>query len=249
MTDPNLGAIPALVLAGGLGTRLRPALDRLPKVLAPVHGRPFLARILAQLAAAGTREVWLCTGHGADQVAAAFGDTYGPLRLCYAREPAPLGTGGALGRAAALCGAELVLALNGDSFCEADLAAFLDWHRRRRAAASLVCTRIPDCSRYGRVGLATDGAVRHFEEKTTRPEPGWINAGIYLIASRLLKLIPADRAVSLERDLFPAWIGDGLYGWTGGGRFLDIGTPLAYAAATAFFAPPGPAQDDGKQSP
>ena len=233
----DLRDVTAVILAGGLGTRLRPVVADRPKVLAEVHGRPFLAFLLDQLAAAGIRDVVLCIGYRGEQVRAAFGEAYGALRLRYSQESRLLGTAGALRLALPLLHSDPVLVMNGDSFCEADLASFTRWHRRRGAAATLLLARVPDTGRYGRVELDAEGRVLRFEEKGSPGGPGWVNAGVYLLSRRLLSTIPAGRPVSLEREVFPAWIGRGLYGHRSTGRFLDIGTPEAYATAEAFFAP------------
>lgn len=232
----DLRDVTAAVLAGGLGTRLRPAVDDRPKALAPVAGRPFLAYVLDRLAAAGVRHVVLCTGYRGAQIRACFGDHYCGLRLAYSQEPAPLGTAGSLGLALPHLASDPVLVVNGDSACEADLGEFLGWHAARRAAASLALARVPDALRYGRVDVDAAGAVLRFEEKG-EGGPGWINGGVYLLGRALLDAIPAGCPCSLEREVFPTWVGRGLHGWRGGGRFLDIGVPEDYAIAPRFFAP------------
>jgi NDP-sugar pyrophosphorylase family protein len=135
--------------------------------------------------------------------------------------------------------ASTVLLMNGDSFCEVDLAAFTDCHRRHAADLSLVLTRVADPSRYGQVQVTGDGRVVRFGEKRPATGPGWINAGVYLLERRLIEAIPPGRPVSLEHEMIPAWLDRGLavYGYPCTGRFLDIGTPSAYAAAEKFFAP------------
>jgi len=233
----ELAAVTAAVLAGGLGTRLRSMVTDRPKVLAEIRGQPFLAYLLDQVAAAGVRYVVLCTGYLGEQVRAAFGDSYDSLRLVYSQEPSPLGTAGALRLALPLFKSETVLVMNGDSFCQANLRAFWAWHCARGADATLLLTRMPDTERYGRVHVDANGLVLGFDEKGGNSGPGWVNAGIYLLNHHLLLTIPANRAVSLEREMFPAWIGRGLYGYRSEGRFLDIGTPEAYNTAEQFFAP------------
>jgi D-glycero-alpha-D-manno-heptose 1-phosphate guanylyltransferase len=126
--------------------------------------------------------------------------------------------------------------MNGDSYCQADLGAFWAWHLARQAAASLLLTQVADTRRYGRVALDAQDAVTGFVEKSAAGGPGWISAGIYLLGRELLAAIPAGRAVSVEREVFPAWVGRGLYGCPGGGRFLDFGTPESLAELPAFFA-------------
>jgi D-glycero-alpha-D-manno-heptose 1-phosphate guanylyltransferase len=233
----RLKGVTAAVLAGGLGTRLRPVVGELPKVLAPVRGRPWLAFLLDQLADAGLREVILLTGRGAEQVRAALGDAHGELHLRYATEPGPLGTAGALRHALPLLAAPQVLLLNGDSYADVDLSAFLAFHRRRPTAASLVMARVTDAARYGRLEVAPDGRVLRFREKGGA-SPGWVNAGVYLLDRRLIESIPAGRAVSLEREMLPRWLTGADLAAFPGGRFLDIGMPESYAEAEAFFRRP-----------
>ena len=141
----------------------------------------------------------------------------------------------ALAVARSLYSSDLVLALNGDSYCQADLLAFWRWHRKQQAEASVLLAQVHDTSRYGKVLLEDEGRVTCFEEKGSSIGPGWINAGIYLLGRRFLQEIPTGREVSLEREIFPAWVGRGLYGYPGGTRFLDIGTPESYAQAEQFF--------------
>ncbi len=236
--EDRLDEVTAAILAGGLGTRLRSRIADRPKVLALVHGRPYLTYLLEQLADAGVRSVVLLTGYLADQIRLAFGDSYAGLRLTYSSEPSPLGTAGALRQALPYLLSSTLLLLNGDSYCEAPLADFQEFHSRRSADISLILTRLDDCSRYGRVQLNPDGRVLCFEEKTQAGGPGWINAGIYLIQRELIEEIPLGRPLSLERDLFPGWVSRKRFcGFTCAGRFLDIGTPESYAQSETFFAP------------
>jgi D-glycero-alpha-D-manno-heptose 1-phosphate guanylyltransferase len=226
----------ALILAGGLGTRLRAAVADRPKVMAPIHGRPFVMYLLDQLAEAGVRHAVLCVGYMGQWMQEHLGSAYGRLRLDYSQEEEPLGTAGALALAAPQCGSAEVVVLNGDSYCEADLAALWAWHARKRAAATILLAQMSDASRFGRVCVDDDGRVRSFAEKDASAGPGWINAGIYVLHRSLLQEIPARCNVSLERQMFPAWVERGLYGCAAGGAFLDIGTPQSYARAEAFFA-------------
>ncbi len=232
----TLGNASAAVLAGGLGTRLRPVLADCPKILAPVKGKPFLAYLLEHLAGQGLRDVVLCVGYRSEQVEAVFGRSYAGLRVAYSCEHAPLGTAGAVRLALPMLKSEPVLVINGDSFCRPDLASFFRRHEARRAAATLLLTRVPDTRRYGRVQLDDDGLIRAFAEKGEHDGPGWINAGVYLLSRQLLAEIPEQTAVSLEREIFPGWLGRGLYGCASESPFLDIGTPASYAVAEEFFS-------------
>ncbi len=230
-------SVTAAILAGGLGTRLRPVIADRPKVLAPVHGRPYLTYLLDQLGDFAIDEVVLLTGFGADQVRGTLGESYAGMHLVYSKEPFPLGTAGALRWALPKLSAPTVLLLNGDSYCDIDLAEFRTFHDQRAADVSLILARVPGASRFGRVWTEMDGRVTRFEEKMEAPGTKWINAGIYLLARALVQETPVARPLSLERDLFPAWVQRlRFFGSRCDGRFLDIGTPEAYAEAERFFA-------------
>jgi NDP-sugar pyrophosphorylase family protein len=233
----SLGETTALILAGGLGTRLRSVVADLPKVLAPVHGRPFLACLLDQLADAGLTHAVLCTGYRADLVEAAFGAKYRSLTLEYSQEASPLGTGGALRLAIDRVRSQTVLAMNGDSFVDVDIPSFFSEHVRSRLESSLLLTKVIDTARYGCVTMDCSGRVLNFEEKGARHGAGWINAGVYLIDRSLLENVPGGVAVSLERDLLPQWIAGRLGGIPCRGKFLDIGTPESFAETETFFQP------------
>jgi D-glycero-alpha-D-manno-heptose 1-phosphate guanylyltransferase len=235
----DLERIPALILAGGFGMRLQSVIADRPKTLALVGARPFLHRLLEQLDQAGVRDVVLCTGHLGEQVERMLGATYGRMNLQYSREAGPLGTAGALrlGVERTQASANTVLALNGDSYCAVDLGAFARWHRSKRGGASVVLTETANTARFGRVTCAADDRIIAFSEKSaTAAGAGWINAGIYLLERRRLFALPLSTELSLERTVFPQWLADGVYGFRGPRRFLDIGTPESYAAAPAFFA-------------
>ena len=231
----RLGNIPAVILVGGLGTRLRPLLPDHQKVVAPVAGRPFVFRLLDQLADAGFQRVILCTGYKAEQVAELVGGSYRGLGITYSPEPTPLGTAGALRHALPLIDSDIVLVMNGDSFCEVNLGALWESHRRSVANATLVVIEALETRDGGRVILDEQGTITSFVEKGTPRAAGWMSAGIYLLQRAVLESIPSGRAVSVEREVFPAWIGRGLYAFRTAGKFLDIGTPESYAVAQRVF--------------
>ncbi len=227
--------VDALILAGGLGTRLNGILVDKPKVLAPVLGRPFITYLFDQLEQAGIRRIILCTGYKSDQIEQAFGLQYHSVELVYSPEKEALGTAGALRNACSLVKSDNCLAMNGDSYVNADVNAFMKWHFGSDFAGSLLLTRVPDAGRFGTVETDTQGKVTAFKEKQGLAVPGSINAGIYLFSRQLLESIPIDRAVSIEREIFPEWIGRGIGGYCVEGQFIDIGTPESLAAAESFF--------------
>lgn len=224
----------AVILAGGMGTRLREVVADRPKVLAEVNGRPFLACLLDRLAEAGIRRVVLCTGYMAELVRDTFGDNYHGMSLLYSQENTPLGTGGALRLALPLIASDPALVMNGDSFCDADLGLFARQHHSASAPASLILVQVDDVARYGAVDVDEAGRVVSFREKGSQSGKGMINAGIYLIARHVIASIPSKRAVSLEREVFPRLIDEGLSGFPQPSRFIDIGIPSDYHAASAF---------------
>jgi D-glycero-alpha-D-manno-heptose 1-phosphate guanylyltransferase len=231
----GLASIVVAILAGGLGTRLRPAVADRPKVLAEVGGRPFVTYLLDRVARAGGRRVVLCTGHLGEQVPRLLGERYGSLRLVYSQEPAPLDTGGALRHALPLLTSDPVLVLNGDSICEMDLPGLVARHRAGRSRLTLGLARVEEGARYGQVVLDRAGRIAAFGEKA-QSGPAWVSAGVYAVARRVLQGLPPGRRVSLERELFPSLVGRGLAGYAGAEELLDIGTPESYARAEAVLA-------------
>ncbi len=226
----------AIILAGGLGTRLRPVVFDRPKVLAPVNHRPFIFSLLDQLERAGLRHVVIATGYGAEAVTRAICEAYPQLDLEFSREPEPLGTGGAIALAAPRVTSDEALILNGDSYCRVDFEAIARFHRAHGAKITLVSTPMAQTERYGRLAVAADGALTAFHEKRRGAGQGEINAGIYLVSRSVLSALPTPAApFSWEEAILPRFIGRGLYRWRSPGPFLDIGVPSDYALAEAFF--------------
>ncbi len=225
---PGADALPpALVLAGGLGTRLQALFPDTPKAMVPIAGRPFLDYVLAYLRRSGVRSVVLCLGHAADTIMAHVEGRVAPgLAVCYAVESHPAGTGGAIKLGAAAAGPGPVFALNGDTFAEVDYPAMLAAHRAAGAPLTVALAAVPDAGRYGAVTLDASGTIRSFGEKRGQG-PGLINAGVYLVERRVVDDIPAG-TVSWEHDVLPRWVGRGARGYTMRGLFVDIGVPEDY---------------------
>ncbi len=228
--------VTACVLAGGKGTRLRSVVADRPKVLAEVHGRPFLAFLLDQLVDAGVQRVVLLTGYMGDLVRDTFGSSYRGAEVLYSHEHGPLGTGGAIRQALPLVETDSLLALNGDSYCSGDVNAYVAAHLESGRPGSLELVHVPDAGRYGLVNFDDAGHVTAFEEKKPDAGPGWINAGVYLLKRSLVESMPEGRFVSLEKDGMPNWLDAPLGVHLSDGRFLDIGLPESYAETEAFFA-------------
>jgi mannose-1-phosphate guanylyltransferase len=225
----------ALILAGGEGTRLRPLTSTIPKPVVPLANRPHLAFMIDWLARHGVDEVILSCGFMASGVRRVLGEGEGlGVRIRYVEEPTPLGTGGALRFAGDLLG-ERFLMLNGDVLTDIDLTAQLAQHERTGARATLALIEVEDPSAYGLVTLHNDRSVSEFLEKPSADEAGThlINAGAYVLEHSVLdEMAPPGTNISIERDVFPALVGRGLYGYVADGYWLDIGTPERYLQGT-----------------
>jgi D-glycero-alpha-D-manno-heptose 1-phosphate guanylyltransferase len=228
----------AIVLAGGLGTRLRGVVPDLPKPLAPVGGRPFLAIVLEQLRAQGFASAVLSVGYRHELIREAFGDGFGEMALAYAVEERPLGTGGAIRLAARACSDAEVFVLNGDSYTELAFADLQAKHRQSRASLTVCAAEVADAARYGRM-LVENSRITGFAEKGA-PGPGLINAGVYLMRRDLLETLALPRAFSFEKDVLAVRL-DELRprAYRASGRFVDIGVPEDYTRAQGMFAPAG----------
>jgi len=218
----------AIVLAGGLGTRLAARLNNVPKPMAPVAGRPFLEILLSQLRRAGCARVVLSVGHLHEAIENHFGAEFRGMRVDYAIESAPLGTGGAIRAALALAGEDSVLVLNGDTFLDADYAAMLHFHEQEATPLTIAVTRCANLARYGGVvihGTSEGLRVSGFQEKG-RTGAGWINAGAYSLRKDLRWPENLPEKYSFETDFLAAHI-DSLdaAAFPVTGFFLDIGVP------------------------
>lgn len=230
-----------VILAGGLGTRLRPVLPDRQKVMAPVAGEPFITRLFGLLARHGARRCILALGHRAEDVLPLlrpWSERYG-LEFVPSIEDSPLGTGGALRLALEHCRGGTLLALNGDSYVAADLTGMDQAHGNYRAKATLCAVRVGDVGRYGQLEWnESTGQVTAFREKSVAHAgiPGWINAGIYLLARELVEAIPEKTVASLEKEVLAANIGNQLYAYPSPGPFIDIGLPETYRSCADFFS-------------
>jgi len=224
--------IKAVLLVGGLGTRLRSVVPSAPKVLASVGKTSFLELLVEQLRSRGIRHLLLCSGYLADQIESQFGDgaAWG-VSIEYSKEEQPLGTAGAVKKAKRyLRDVPAFIVMNGDSFLEVDFADLLDFHQSHSATVTLAVTRVEDTSRYGTVRVDSTGRVKGFAEKTNQAVPGLINGGVYVFSQAVFQYIPTGPA-SLEKDVFPALIENGAYAREQHGIFIDIGTPVDYVRA------------------
>jgi NDP-sugar pyrophosphorylase family protein len=225
--------VKAVILAGGEGTRLRPLTLRLPKPTAPVADRPLLRHQLDLLGRAGIHEVVFSLAYQPERIQAVFGDgsAFGK-KIHYAVEETPLGTGGAVKNAEPHLDATTVV-FNGDILIDVDLEKVVADHKRLKAAATIVLTPVENPSAYGLVETDADGRVKRFTEKPKDPSQittNTINAGIYILESSTLDLMPGGVNYSIERGFFPSLLarGDLVRGHVHRGYWIDIGTPEKY---------------------
>ena len=213
-----------VVLAGGLGTRLREVVADVPKPMAPVAGRPFLEYLLDRVADAGFRTAILSVGYMAEVVRGHFGERYRCLDLRYAVEATPLGTGGAIRAALRLCEEASSLVLNGDTFLALDPAAFTRFHTAHGGGISMAVRHVEDASRYGTV-VVDNGRIVRFGEKSHRGE-GVVNSGAYVIDTALAVQFPTSDPFSLETDfLVPHSAELRPWAFVTGAYMIDIGIP------------------------
>lgn len=237
MMQPVL-PLQAIILAGGLGTRLRAVVPDLPKPMAPVAGRPFLAHVLDALVRAGFEAAVLAVGYRHEVIQAHFGDRYRGLELRYSIEASPLGTGGAMRLALDRVDADPVFVINGDTWVDLDYRAMLAAHRAAGASLSVAACRVPDVGRYGRIEVECERIVG-FREKGEQG-PGLINAGTYLVSAGVVASIPGGRPHSFEHELLMARVAElRPLAFVTEGLFIDIGVPEDYARAQGLFAAAG----------
>jgi mannose-1-phosphate guanylyltransferase len=226
----------AVVLVGGFGTRLRPLTLTTPKQMLPILHRPMIEHVLAHLSRHGITEAVLSMGYRPDAFADAYADgVCAGVKLHYAIEPEPLDTAGAIRFAArhAAIAARFVV-VNGDVLTDLDLTALVAFHDDHHGEGTIALHQVEDPSAFGVVPTDADGRVLAFVEK---PAPGeaptdLINAGTYVLEPSVLDRIADGRKVSIEREVFPAMVADGvLYASPGNTYWIDTGTPAAYLQA------------------
>ncbi|HTX89121.1 MAG TPA: nucleotidyltransferase family protein [Bacteroidales bacterium] len=226
----------AIILAGGLGTRLQPLVSDVPKSMAPVNQKPFLEYLLNYLTGQDVTRVILAVGYRQETIRAYFNEQFHHLPILYATEEEPLGTGGGILNAMKLAVTEQVLVLNGDSMFRIDLHSLTNIHQFNHADVTLALKYMEDCSRYGSVLLDGQHRITGFVEKGEEAAPGYINAGVYVFRKDFLLQQGFSGKFSIEKDCFEKLYPEKLfYGHPLKGYFLDIGIPEDYLRAQDQF--------------
>lgn len=221
--------IDAIILAGGLGTRLRSVVSDVPKVLAPVNGKPFLDIVLGALVKSGiVGRVVIAAGYMSEKIIELYQNCsrFG-IEITVSIEKQLLGTGGAIRLALDSTNTQDVLVLNGDSFIDIDFVALYKAHKQSNAQLTMVLKHVENSNRYGSVTLDGD-RIASFQEKGEQTTAGLINAGIYLLNRKLFDQVEQYKVISMEKDLLPEMIRHDAYGFISEGRFIDIGLPETY---------------------
>jgi D-glycero-alpha-D-manno-heptose 1-phosphate guanylyltransferase len=221
-----------IILAGGFGTRLQSVVRDVPKPMADIKGRPFLAYLLNYFAARGASKIVLSVGYKQETIIHYFGDRYQGLDITYVAEETPLGTGGAIRKALEKAEGDTVVAANGDSFLALNLASLLRTHENRKADVTLALKPMEHCDRYGTVLVDSDRAVG-FLEKAPRSS-GLINGGVYALdRKRVLHLLKDQKdPFSFETDFLQKKVEKiNAFVYIATGYFIDIGVPSDYERA------------------
>lgn len=222
----------AIILAGGLGSRLKAELSDRPKPMAEIDGKPFLDILLEQIAAWDEIDkVVLALGHLGEKVKEYYRKNPFRLHLEFSCEAKPLLTGGAARLACEKTSSNTVLVMNGDSFVDFSFPSFAAFHREKSADITLVSPKVENASRFGALTIEKDGRLRDFREKQEIEEKGEINGGVYLIERRLLECYEINQPFSLEREAFLGWLKKRFFAFKSDGFFIDIGTPESYEMA------------------
>jgi D-glycero-alpha-D-manno-heptose 1-phosphate guanylyltransferase len=219
-----------IILAGGLGTRLKDILPDIPKPLAPINGIPFLDLLIKQVSAfKAIDKIILAIGYKADAIIKHIEEKTWSLPIEFSQEETPLGTGGALKKALKLCKQDTVLALNGDSYLALDFDSFLKHHVKNHADITLAYTETDNASRYGQIMIdSTSQRILAFHEKDAKISKGFINGGIYLMRKNIFDRLSLPDSFSIEKDAFVKFLKYNFLGFFCSGTFIDIGTKESY---------------------
>ena len=213
-----------MILAGGLGTRLKSVLNDKPKCLAPINGKLFIDILLDYCIKQGFKRFILCVGYLKEQTIE-YLNNRSDCEIIFSEEDEPLGTAGAIKNAEPFLKSDPILIMNGDSFIDANLNNFIDWHLRIRSDVSILLTETLNVNHYGSVKIDNEGNILGFYEKHDSPESGVINAGVYLFNKALLNRIPQGLYYSFEKQFFPSLVNNTLKGYICKEELIDIGTP------------------------
>ncbi len=221
----------AIILAGGKGTRLQSLLSDIPKCMAPINGVPFISLILSYLKQGGISKIFISVGYNKEYIIKNLNINYSGMEILFVPEDIPLGTGGAVKAALALCSSPFPLVVNGDTFFRPDLKLLYQSHLLTNSALTIAVIEMPDVSRYGSVSIGENGRITSFNEKSEVASNGYINGGVYLMKNDVLESFP-DTSFSLENDFLKQNVTrSSCYAFVSEAPFIDIGIPEDYLRA------------------
>lgn len=227
-------SMPVIILAGGMGTRLKDVIHDVPKPMAPIGGKPFLEYLLMQLIRWNIRDIVMSVGYKRGCIKNYFGDgSKWDVKIKYADEVEPLGTGGGIRNAAQCIDKGSFLVINGDSYFDADLEGLFLLHGKKKSQLTVALVQRDDTGRYGKVEIDSEGRVIAFREKKSGT-PGFINSGIYVMTKEFVAEFPKGKS-SFENDIIPRLVGRSMFGLPMNGFFIDIGVPEDYDKACNLY--------------
>lgn len=230
-TKVNLADLEVIILCGGLGTRIKPALRDDPKVLAKIRDKTFLDILLEELISQGFENFIFCVGYLKEQIKKHHFQVSKKISIAFSEEEQPLGTGGAIKNASKLIKSNPFLVINGDSFCKLDYLSLLNFHSVKKSIMTMVLTLPGTRDDGGNVHLNPSKRILKFNEKGDKEKKTLLNAGIYMMQNNVFKLMPDKKNFSLEYDLFPKLVNFKIHGFLTESELLDVGTPERYAKA------------------
>ncbi len=226
----------AIILAGGLGTRLKDVVKDVPKSMAPINGRPFLEYLLNYMKHAGIEHVVLSVGYKHEIITRHFGNCFNDLTIEYSIEDQPLGTGGGIKKALKKIRGFKTFVFNGDTFFDVNLFRCADYIRIKEASVCIALKNIENTSRYGSVNMDENSRIKGFYEKGEKSGPGFINGGVYMFNKNYLDKFSLPDKFSIEKDFFEKYYeSEAFFGMKCQGYFLDIGIPEDYEQAQTTF--------------
>ena len=234
ITNIELSQIDTVILAGGLGTRLKPILKDKPKCLAPINGKPFIDILIDNYIEQGLKRFIICVGYLKEQIIEYLCHR-NDCEIVFSKEDKPLGTGGALKKAQSLIKSDHYIVLNGDSFIEIDIYKYIKWFQLIQNDISIVITKINNSKRYGNVTFDKNGLITSFGKKNNSSLPAKINAGVYLFKKNTIDFSHFSDEFSIETEFFPSLIKRGIKTYYCKGKFIDIGTKNSFQDSQLFF--------------
>lgn len=227
----------AIILAGGFGTRLQSVVNDVPKPMAPINNEPFLNYVFDYLKHYQIEHVVLSTGYLSEKIVEYYKTDYKGIKVSYAKEEMPLGTGGGIRLAMTKCTTNDILVLNGDSFFDVDINIHYKNHISKHADCTLALRKVDNAARYGTIVLGRENTIESFREKDNIEQAGLINGGVYILNRELyLKKTEEAKAFSIEKDFYERKIKElQIFGFEYTGYFIDIGIPEDYKKAQDDF--------------